>query len=301
MKHINLFNIKLNHMQIFLTVAEYGSFTIAAEKLHLTQPFVSKSILHLEEELGLYLFIRGNRKFQITPAGRQLYQDWKALMQNFENSLTRAHTVQSGLNDRLKVGIGELSHENNIILQNLKKAKETLAGLDVVVEYDNMASLLEQLTKNELDIIVISGHMLPMIEGRDLAWQYLVESNLSVYIHRNNPLFFQENIEFKDLKREKFIVFSSKNDNSYINLLHRLAQEAGFTPMISCYVPNEISFRANLELGNGIVLADSFSNLESSDIKRFDLNQKNGIIAVWKSENFRESMRIFLSLFSSRS
>ena len=75
MKHINLFNIKLNHMQIFLTVTEYESFTIAAEKLHLTQPFVSKSISHLEEELGLYLFIRGNRKFQITPAGRQLYQD----------------------------------------------------------------------------------------------------------------------------------------------------------------------------------------------------------------------------------
>ena len=48
-------------------MAEYGSFTVAAEKLHMTQPFISKSIASLESWLGLYLFVRGNRKFQITP------------------------------------------------------------------------------------------------------------------------------------------------------------------------------------------------------------------------------------------
>lgn len=65
MKYIDVSGIKLNHIRIFLAVAEYGSFTVAAEKLHMTQPFISKSIASLESWLGLYLFVRGNRKFQI--------------------------------------------------------------------------------------------------------------------------------------------------------------------------------------------------------------------------------------------
>ncbi len=84
MKHVDLLNIKLNHIHIFLTTVEYRSFTIAAEKLHLTQPYVSKIISNMEEELGLYLIIRRTRKFQVTPAGRRLYEEWKGLMQGFE-------------------------------------------------------------------------------------------------------------------------------------------------------------------------------------------------------------------------
>ena len=60
MKYVDVSGIKLNHIKIFLAVVEYGSFTIAAEKLYMTQPFISKSISHLEQELGLYLLIRGN-------------------------------------------------------------------------------------------------------------------------------------------------------------------------------------------------------------------------------------------------
>lgn len=299
MKHVDLYNIKLNHIRIFLAVAEYGSFTIAAEKLHLTQPFVSKSILHLEEELGLYLFIRGSRKFQITPAGRKLYQKWQDIWQQFEDSLMSAHSIQAGMTDELHIGLGELSQENNFLQDNLIKTKEALPELNIYVEYGSMSSLLDFLIKGDIDMAVVSKHMLPMIESMNLAWSIIAESNLSVYVHKSSPLFEQEKIIFKDLKKEKFIVFSSEKDNSYMNLLNNLAKEAGFIPMISCYVPNEISFKINLEMGNGVVLADSLSYLDSKDIKRFDLPYRNDVIAVWKPENLRESMQVFLSLFES--
>lgn len=297
MKHVDLYNIKLNHIRIFLAAAEYGSFTIAAEKLHLTQPFVSKAILHLEEELGLYLFIRGSRKFQITPAGRKLYQEWKGIWEQFEDSLMSAHSIQAGLTDQLRIGLGELSQENNFLQQNLKKTKEALPGLDIYIAYGSMSYLLDLLIKDEMDLVVVSKHMLPVIESTNLTWQTIAESYLSVYVHKSSPLYEQETLEFADLKREKFIVFSSEKDNSYIELLKHLAKEAGFTPMISCYVPNEISFKVNLEMGKGVVLADSLFYLDSEDIKRFDFPQRNDVIAVWKPENYRESMQTLLSFF----
>lgn len=68
-------------------------------------------------------------------------------------------------------------------------------------------------------------------------------------------------------------------------------------PQITCYVPTEISFIVNLELGNGVVLADNICMLDGPEIKRFELEERNDIIAVWKPDNYRESMRVLLSFF----
>ncbi len=69
LKQIDLFNLKLNHVRIFIEAAEYGSFSAAAERLHVTQPMVSKTIQNIQQELGLILFVRDHGKMQLTPAG----------------------------------------------------------------------------------------------------------------------------------------------------------------------------------------------------------------------------------------
>lgn len=184
----------------------------------MTQHFVSKSIQHLEEELSLYLFIRGSRKFQITPAGIRLYEEWKSLMQGFENSLTSAHAVQSGLTDTLTIGLGELDPKENIVKENLKKTKELLPGLDIVIQNNDMASLLHMVLKNKVDLIVISKHMLPMITDTDLQWKTIIKSNLSIYVHKSNPLYERDRLGFTDLKKEKFIALSPEKDPSHIQL-----------------------------------------------------------------------------------
>lgn len=297
MKHIDVSGIKLNHIRIFLAVVKYDSFTTAAEKLHMTQPFVSKSIANLEQELGLYLFVRKNRSFQVTPAGKKLYQKWSVMLREFENSLSDAYSMQTGQTDQLKVGIGQLSQENNILIQNLEKTREMNPGLDIFVEYNHMSGLLDSLVKGLVDLIVISGHMMPAVKKMKLEHQVLLESSLSVYVPESNPLFSSDRLEFADLKREKFLAFYYENDEEYMRLLYRLAEEAGFIPAISCYVPNEMSFKANLELGNGIVLADSFCDLANRKVKGFPLDIPNNILAVWKAKNESRSLQHFLSLF----
>jgi DNA-binding transcriptional LysR family regulator len=57
----------------FIEVARFESFSLAAEKLHLTQPAVSKRVQNLEETLGVNLFDRVGRRVQLTEAGRALF------------------------------------------------------------------------------------------------------------------------------------------------------------------------------------------------------------------------------------
>lgn len=300
MKHFDYYNMKLNHIEIFLAVAEYNSFTIAAEKLHLTQPFVSKTIQGLERDLGLYLFIRGNRKFQITPAGKQLYHDWKYMMSNLEKSITNAHLLQTGQNDRLRIGQGQLglSAGENYILKKLEETKEAINGLEAFMEYDAMSSLIQRLINDEFDAVIISGHMKPEMQDFNFKWKILCPSHLAIYVNKRNPLSQRKSLSFSDLKEEQFIVFSTEKDHSYLNLLMSLGNVAGFRPQVSCYIKNESSFSLNLELNNGIVLADTESHLANEQIKCFPLEIENNLLIVWKEEKERESLNYFLESLS---
>jgi len=62
----------LQQLTYFLAAAEHGSFTAAADVLHLARPSVSEQVAHLEAELGVPLFVRTGRRLALTDAGRLL-------------------------------------------------------------------------------------------------------------------------------------------------------------------------------------------------------------------------------------
>jgi DNA-binding transcriptional LysR family regulator len=67
------FDVSLEDLQTFLAVTDFGSFSRAAERLHLSQPSISNRIRRLEEKLHTHLFERSTRKVELTPQGRRLY------------------------------------------------------------------------------------------------------------------------------------------------------------------------------------------------------------------------------------
>ena len=75
-----------------VTVAECGSVTRAAEKLHLSQPSLSNQIIHLEQELGIALFARVRKRVHLTEAGevfvrhaQRILNDMQALAERMED------------------------------------------------------------------------------------------------------------------------------------------------------------------------------------------------------------------------
>src|SRR5215470_12277645 len=64
----------LNGVSLFLRVVEAGSFTRAADQLHMTTSSVSRALTRLEEELGVRLLQRTTRKLNLTAAGRSYFE-----------------------------------------------------------------------------------------------------------------------------------------------------------------------------------------------------------------------------------
>ena len=74
-------SIDLYQVRYFLTIAETGNFSQAAERLYLSQPSLSKGIKKLEQELSVTLFERGGRRTVLTAAGRSFLEKATVIME----------------------------------------------------------------------------------------------------------------------------------------------------------------------------------------------------------------------------
>jgi DNA-binding transcriptional LysR family regulator len=95
----------LRHLRAFVAVAEEGTFTKAARRLHISQPPLTKQVQQLERELGTKLFVRHRDGIELTPDGRMLLERAQAALaafREFEDSTKAVSTPAQPL----RVGIG---------------------------------------------------------------------------------------------------------------------------------------------------------------------------------------------------
>jgi len=100
----------LRHVRTFVTVAEVGTVSRAAERLHVAQPALSRQIANLEDEFGLKLFDRVGRRLVLTSEGEQLLNDCRGLL-----NYARAVGEQAQVLRRGDVGVLRVSASPHLI------------------------------------------------------------------------------------------------------------------------------------------------------------------------------------------
>jgi LysR family transcriptional regulator, cyn operon transcriptional activator len=107
----------LQQLTYFLAAAEHGSFTAAADALHLARPSISEQIAHLEAELGVALFVRTGRRLELTDAGRLLRPEAErtlAAASDAAHVVRRARTLTGGT-----ASLGTFSTAHHLLLPGL--------------------------------------------------------------------------------------------------------------------------------------------------------------------------------------
>lgn len=94
----------IRQLRYFLTIADEGSISKAAEKLHMSQPPLSQQLKLLETELGVQLFERNTRKITLTNVGEALLYRTRQILDLFELTKNEVMDINEGLDGTLSIG-----------------------------------------------------------------------------------------------------------------------------------------------------------------------------------------------------
>lgn len=176
--------LKLRHLETFLVLESAGSITVAAERMHMTQPAVSHWLADVEEMIGVPLFIRG-RKLKLTIAGDILRRHAERMLGDVRRVDEELKAVRSGLVGRLQVGC--------IHSAALAMAPRAIAALQrkhpnivVNVEEDAMDGLLDGLAKRRLDLVI--GAVDVRAHQHGFSTEILMEDVVRIVCRADHPL-----------------------------------------------------------------------------------------------------------------
>ena len=99
--------IELRHLRYFIAVAEELNFRRAAERVHIDQTPLSRTIRDLEERLGVVLLIRAPRRLQLTPAGVKLLGQARTLLIRLERTKRVVRATDARYREPLRIGVDD--------------------------------------------------------------------------------------------------------------------------------------------------------------------------------------------------
>ena len=143
------------NLAAFLHVAESGSFSLAGERLHLTQPAVSKRIAALEEQLDLRLFDRIGRRVSLTEAGRVLLPNARRILQDVERSRRELADLSGQVHGELLLAT---SHHVGLhrLPPLLRRFANEFPQVDLQLSFWDSEKAYSQVLQGHVDLAVIT-------------------------------------------------------------------------------------------------------------------------------------------------
>jgi LysR family transcriptional regulator, hca operon transcriptional activator len=192
--------MELRHLRYFVAVVEAGSLTVAARKLHTSQPSLSRQIRDLEDEVGAQLLTRGARGIELTPAGRAFLEHARTVLSRVEEAAEAARRVAHPAKPCFTMGF-LTGHELTWMPEAIKILRDELPNIDVMISSQYSPQLADGLSKRKIDAAFLRREQ----GAPDLAFRLLVKEPLVVVLPSNHRLAALKAISPEDLVGEIFV------------------------------------------------------------------------------------------------
>lgn len=215
----------VRQLSYFIAAAECGTFSAAAKQNYISQPALSKSIRTLEEELGVKLFARHDRRTELTPIGRDVYIYAKALVSEYNNILNIVAVSKRNFSNQLRVGV-TFGAGGTLIYQLVSEYMEQ-HNIEVCINGAFENEIEEQLLSQKIDIGVSLFLAAPSAE----QFESLVAGTIRIclLVSEDHPLAARtEGVHLAELENETFIMPTEEFILS--SIIRQNCEQAGFTP-----------------------------------------------------------------------
>jgi LysR family hca operon transcriptional activator len=196
--------MELRHLRYFVAVAEAGSLTVAAEqRLHTSQPSLSRQIRDLEDEVGAQLLTRAARGIELTPAGRAFLEHARLVLSQVETAAEAARRAAHPAKPCFSIGF-LTGHELTWMPEALRILRDELPNIDVMISSQYSPRLADALLKGTVDAAFLRREKgVP-----ELEYRVLVKEPLVVVLPSDHRLAALQAISPQDLVGEPFVIVS---------------------------------------------------------------------------------------------
>lgn len=196
--------MEIRLLKYFLMVAQEGNVTKAAEKLHITQPTLSRQLIQLEEDLGTVLYTRGKRRITLTQAGMLLRRRAEEIVTLTEKTEQEIQDQSNLLSGEIFIGSGEVTAMNELA-QLIQIFKEECPQVKYHLYSGNADDIQERIENGFLDIGLLTDSV-NVDRYRYESIPLQAREQWGVLMRKDSPLAEKDYVEPTDLLDKPLLI-----------------------------------------------------------------------------------------------
>lgn len=289
----------------FIVLGRCLNFTEAAEKLHITQPALSKHLAALEQEFGAELLIRDRRTAQLSEAGRILFGTAMEIVDAYDRAQAAIATVVKSRPIRVDGVLYDNTVSSIISLSTVLLNDQH--HVPILFEHHEDEPLFGLLESDKIDVVFAYDEE-KSLEERGLVFRPLVQVQFVAVVDRTHPLANRKALRMKDLQDETFIQFIDEYSVSGWRRIEQVCRAHGFTPKKRPMLGRPVTSYATTSPDGGVlILQKNLRQLkyledvnQTASIPVVDDDAHFIIYCIYKRENERRLGPLLDALEESR-
>ena len=285
--------LEISQLRCFVAVGEELHFGRAAERLHMTQPPLSRQIRLLEHQVGTPLLERTNRVVRFTAAGKAFFPEAARILRLADEAAATARRVAKG--DRGAIAIGFTAAFGYGLLPELvRRLHQRVPNISLTLKEMVTSEQLEALDSGQLDV----GLMRPHAPHGGLETVLLGREALMLAIPQREEKDWPRQPTLASLHGRPYIAFSPYEANYFYQLVHGYLQRDGVKPNVVDYVPQIHTMLALVNSGIGVAVTPETAtrlHFEGVVLRRIQMTPLRPVEMVfsYRKDNDNPILKIF--------
>jgi DNA-binding transcriptional LysR family regulator len=248
--------MEIRQLRAFVAIAESGTFTAGALRVHVTQAAISMQIRQLENEIGAKVFVRAPRHVILTEAGEQLLRRARHILREHDAALDEIAELAGAERGRLRIGSASAMVLTDQLPAILAELRAQHPGAEIGVTSGTSEVLVDQILAGDIDIAFVS---LP-VDVRGIKTERLSEDQLVAIASPRHKLAKQRTISAYTLAGERLIL--GERGGNTRRLIDQFFAQAGVTLHVAMELSRQQAIRRMVEADMGVGIVPMQSVIE---------------------------------------
>ncbi|MEV6644381.1 LysR substrate-binding domain-containing protein [Amycolatopsis sp. NPDC051371] len=285
----------VQQIRAFLAVAEELHFGRAAERLHIAQPPLSRTIKQLERELGIQLFDRNTRSVSLTTGGQALVDPAKEVLAALRRAEAVVRSAGDGETGLVRIAFAGVS-THDLVARLARVVRSRRPRIQLELSSQNFAQpAMKKLVQGDTDIALGRWDVVPA----EVAAEVVMPDMLSVAVPDTHPLADAPKVHIGQLAGDAFVSLPPHEGAVLPDRLRRLAHAAGFVADVVQIAPDTQTALAlvSAEVGCHLTLASVARNVIDPHVVFVPLDapaQEVDLRAAWRRDDRAPAVRAVL-------